>query len=145
MQPFYTERFEISEIDDLTEVVNYSVSTKCTRVFANAKVIAESDFASDLLCISCNKRRIQPIEESRASGRCSPCPTTFLLESCKLQVCALLTIFLKGFQIKLSVVDDKLAAIAGVPLSDVDDMALLTAPVFTAVYNNSVVIIKVSR
>ena len=93
------ENVEISEIDDLTEVVNYSVSAKRTRVIANAKVIAVSDFASDLLCISCNKGRIQPMEESRAYGRCSLCPTTLLLESCKLQVSALLIIFSNGFQI----------------------------------------------
>ena len=73
------------------------------------------------------------------------CPTTLLLDSCKLQVSALLTIVSNDFKIKLSAVDDKLAAIAGVPLNDISDMALLTAPVFTAVYNNSMVIIEVSR
>jgi hypothetical protein len=124
-------------------VLNKSYKVKNVRV--NAKVIAVSDFASDLMCISCNKGCIKPIEESRAYGRCSQCPTTLLLESCKLQVSALLTITSNGFQIKLSAVDDKLAAIAGVPLNDVNDIALLTAPVFTAVYNNSMIIVEVSR
>ena len=139
------ENVEILEIEDLKEVVNFATPNKPTRMIANAKVIAVSDFASDLICISCNKGSITPIEESRAYGRCSQCPTTLLLESCKLQVSALLTIISNGFKIKLSAVDDKLAAIAGVPLNDINDMALLTAPVFTAVYNNSMVIIEVSR
>ena len=96
-------------------------------------------------CISCNRGYIKPIEESQAYGQCPQCPMTLLLESCKLQVSALLTISSNGFQIKLSAVDDKLAAIAGVPLSDVNDITLLTAPVFTAVYNHSMVIVEVSR
>ena len=106
-------------------------------MIANAIVITVSDFASDLICISCNKGHITPIEESPAYGRCSQCPTILLLDSCKLQVSALLTIVSNRFKIKLSAVDDKLAAIAGVPLNDINYTALLTAPVFTAVYNNS--------
>ena len=127
------ENVEVLEIEDLKEVVNFATPSKPTKMIVNAKVIAVSDFASDHICISCNKGRIMPIEESQAYGRCSQCPTTLLLDNCKLQVSALLTIVSNGFKIKLSAVDDKLAAIAGVPLNYINDRALLTAPVFTAV------------
>ena len=78
------ENVEILEIEDLKEVVNFATPSKTTRMIANAKVIAVSDFASDLICISRNKGCITPIEESRAYGLCSQCPTTLLLDSCKL-------------------------------------------------------------
>ena len=53
------ENVEISEIEDL-KVANFATPNKPTRMIANAKVIAVSDFASDLICISCNKGSITP-------------------------------------------------------------------------------------
>lgn len=51
---------------------------------------------------------------------------------------------LRYTQVKLSAVNDKLATIAGVPLEEVTDIALLMASPFNAVYNNNVVV-EVSR
>ena len=61
-----------------------------------------------------------------------------------MQISALLTLYSNGFQVKLSAVNDKLATIAGVPLEEVTDIALLMASPFNAVYNNNVVV-EVSR
>ena len=139
------ENATFSEIGDLKDVVPLRRSIKRTITITDAKVTAVSDFTSDLICVSCNKGRIRPIRESRAYGRCSQCPTTVLLSSCKLQVSALLTISCNGFQVKLAAVDDKLAAIAGLHLSEVNDLALLEEPVFTVVYNSNMAIVEVSR
>lgn len=61
-----------------------------------------------------------------------------------MQIYALLTLYSNGFQVKLSAVNDKLATIAGVPLEEVTDIALLMASPFNTVYNNNVVV-EVSR
>ena len=139
------ENASITEIGDLKDVVPLGRSIRRTITITKAKVTAVSDFTSDLICVSCNKGRIKPIKESQAYGRCFQCPTTVLLSSCKLQISALLTISYNGFQVKLAAVDDKLAAIAGLPLNEVNDLALLEAPVFTVVYNSNMAIVEVSR
>ena len=58
---------------------------------------------------------------------------------------ALLTLSSGGFQIKLSARDDTLASIAQLPLTEVTDLSLLTAPAFNLVYNNNIAIVEISR
>lgn len=138
------EDCSISDIEDMRDVAPLQKSIKRTREITNARVIAVSEFASNFLCISCNKGCIKPIKENQSYGRCAQCRTTLLLSSCKVQIFALLTLYSNGLQVKLSAVDDKLAIIAGVPLKEVTDIALLMASPFNAVYNSNV-IVEVSR
>lgn len=87
------EDCDISEIENIKDVVPLQKSIKRTREITNARVIAVSEFASNFLCISCNKGCIKPIKENQLYGRCSQCPTTLLLSSCKVQIYALLTLY----------------------------------------------------
>ena len=139
------QNVHVKEIDNLENVVSLVQSIKRTKSLPNAKVIAVSNFSSGLMCISCNTGYIEPITENQEFGRCTHCPTTVLLKTCNLRVSALLTLFSGGFQIKLSASDSTLASIAELPLNEITDLSLLSAPPFTVVYNNNMTIAEISR
>ena len=131
----------IKQIEDLQNVVTTVQSLKRTKTLPSAKVIAVSDFSSGLLCISCNSGYVEPIQSNQDYGRCTNCPTTVILDTCNFQVSALLTLMSGNFQqIKLAASNNVLASIAQLQLSEVTDVSLLSAPEFTAVYNNMTIV-----
>ena len=136
----------IKQIENLQDVVTTVHSVKRTKTLPNAKVIAVSDFSSGLLCISCSSGYVEPIQSNQDYGRCTHCPTTVMLNTCNIQVSALLTLVSGKFQqIKLSASNNILASIAQLPLGEVTDVSLLSAPEFTVVYNNNMTIVEVKR
>jgi hypothetical protein len=136
------ENAHITQIEDLKIVVSLVQSIKRTKSLPNSNVIAVSDFSSGLVCISCNTGYIEPIKANQEFGRCTHCPTT-VLSTCNFRVSALLTVLSSGgFQIKLSASNSTLASIAELPLGEVTDLSLLSAPPFTVVY---MTMVEISR
>ena len=133
------QNVDIKEIEDLNDVVS---PVKSTKNLQNVKVIAVS-VTSGHVYISCKAGYVKPMQTNVEYGKCTDCPTTVLIKTCKFKVSALLTLSYGGFQIKLSARDDTLASIAQLPLTDVTDLSLLAAPAFTVVYNMA--ILEISR
>lgn len=63
---------------------------KHTKPISNAKVVGVLGLTSKRVCLSCIKGEIVEITDTPTYGRCTECPTTSLLPSCKLKTSATL-------------------------------------------------------
>ena len=113
----------------------------------HATVIAVAQFNSFFRCILCRDGQVLPIGDS-AYGRCSDCSTAVKLDRCFRQTSALLTIHSSdnAHPLKLLAVDEQLTKIAGLPLEQVTDIALMPENTeFQIKYNVTKQIIDVDK
>ena len=126
----------IQKMDDFKEICSPHDSIKKNKSLSNSKVIAVSSFKSITLCFSCNEGSVSAVPNSTLLGKCSSCSSMVMLQNCKLQVSATLTIFANLFQHRLIAGGRYLAAIADQPLQDISEQDLILAPHFDAMYMN---------
>ena len=120
----------IQKMDDFKEICSPHDSIKKNKSLSNAKPFRASNPSP---CVSVVMKAVFQLY---LTLHCWGNAVAVMLQNCKLQVSATLTIFANLFQHRLIAGGRYLAAIADQPLQDISEQDLILAPHFDAMYMN---------
>lgn len=135
----------VDNIDNI-DALPLLASIKMTKSLTSAKVVGVTKFSSGYQRLNCKQCKLDSLQDDPAFGKCPKCLSVVLKNSCTFQVSALLHLEANRFRFQLSSSGVNLSAITERELEEVNEVSLLQASPFNAMYTaKNMTITNISR